>query len=86
MGIVTADGGAGGGGLGVCNLGSCTGKVLYLVVLGLGQGIVMGRVALLVLAQRESVSIAPSFLLHYDDMVLALISERLWVALIVTVL
>ena len=35
------------------------GKVLYLMVLALGQGMVMGRVSPLVLAQRESVSIAP---------------------------
>ena len=47
----------------------------YLMVLVLGQRMVMGRVAPMVLAQQEAVSTAPSFLVQYDGMVLALMSE-----------
>ena len=41
-------------------------EVLDMMVLAHGQWMVMGRVAPLVLVQRESVSIAPSFLAQYD--------------------
>ena len=52
------------------------GNVLDLMVLDIGQGMVMGRVAPSVLVQRKSVSTAPSFMVQYDEMVLALMSER----------
>ena len=52
------------------------GKLLDLMVLALGQGMVMGRVAPSVLAQRDLVSISPLFLVQYYEMALALILER----------
>ena len=51
-------------------------NVLDMRVLALGQGMVMRQVVPLNLLQWESALIPPSFIVQYDDMVLALVSER----------
>ena len=72
----TADGAACGGVLGICNLGYCAGRGVRSDGIGSWIGDGYGRGAPLVLAERELVSIATSFLVQYYEMVLALILER----------
>ena len=51
-------------------------EVLDLMFLALGQGMVMGQDVLSILAQRELVSISTLFLVQYDEMLLAPMSDR----------